>query len=131
MHEEGEIQRVLYTSLSPSAKPNESLKLMLVGLQRMGKTTLLSRLREVNEAQVTASTFNERVKGEDKGKQSGFLKSRKRGGQGLSTHTRAHTRTHTHTHTHTHTAHLHVHVHTHTHTLAHSLTQLNSLCMIV
>ena len=49
-----------------SAKPNESLKLMLVGLQKMGKTTLLSRLREVNEAQMIASTFNERVKGVEK-----------------------------------------------------------------
>ena len=64
--------------LTPSsAKPNESLKLMLVGLQRMGKTTLLSRLREVNEVHMTASTFNERVRGED-GKQT---KSKKKGGK--------------------------------------------------
>ena len=48
-----------------SAKPNESLKLMLVGLQRMGKTTLLFRLRELNEAHMIVSTFNERVKGEE------------------------------------------------------------------
>ena len=44
-----------------SAKPNESLKLMLVGLQRMGKTTLLSRLKEVNETITSATTFTQRV----------------------------------------------------------------------
>ena len=49
---------------------------MLVGLQRMGKTTLLSRLREVNEAPMTPSTFNERVRGEEGTKQSPSVSSR-------------------------------------------------------
>ena len=31
----------------------------------MGKTTLLSRLREINEAHMIVSTFNERIKGEE------------------------------------------------------------------
>ena len=48
----------------------------------MGKTTLLSRLREVNEAQMTASTFNERVKGEERGRQTGGLgRGKKKGGE--------------------------------------------------
>ena len=64
---------------SLSAKPNESLKLMLVGLQKMGKTTLLSRLREVNESTTAASTFNERVKGEEKERGGG--RGRKKGGE--------------------------------------------------
>lgn len=46
-----------------SAKPNESLKLMLVGLQKMGKTTLLSRLTEVAESPLPATTFSQRVTG--------------------------------------------------------------------
>ena len=38
---------------------------MLVGLQRMGKTTLLQKLREVNEVSDTShTTFNQRVTGE-------------------------------------------------------------------
>lgn len=41
------------------------MKLMLVGLQKMGKTTLLSRLREVNEEASQYSTFLQRVAGED------------------------------------------------------------------
>ena len=64
---------------SLSAKPNESMKLMLVGLQKMGKTTLLSRLREINEAQMVVSTFNERVKGEE-GKASAS-RPKKKGGK--------------------------------------------------
>ena len=64
---------------SHSAKPNESLKLMLVGLQKMGKTTLLSRLREVNESTTAASTFNERVKGEEKERGGG--RGKKKGGE--------------------------------------------------
>ena len=41
------------------------MKLMLVGLQKQGKTTLLSRLRDINEVETTLSTFNERIKGEN------------------------------------------------------------------
>ena len=52
---------------------------MLVGLQKMGKTTLLSRLREVNESTTAASTFNERVKGEEKERGGG--RGRKKGGE--------------------------------------------------
>lgn len=37
---------------------------MLVGLQKQGKTTLLSRMREINEARTPVSTYNERVEGE-------------------------------------------------------------------
>ena len=36
---------------------------MLVGLQKQGKTTLLSRLREVNEVDTNTTTFTERVTG--------------------------------------------------------------------
>ena len=39
------------------------MKLMLVGLQKQGKTTLLSRLREVNEVDTNTTTFTERVTG--------------------------------------------------------------------
>ena len=38
---------------------------MLVGLQKQGKTTLLSRLREVTEVDVSSSTFTDRVMGND------------------------------------------------------------------
>ena len=38
---------------------------MLVGLQKQGKTTLLSRLREINEAKTSVATFNERIEGEN------------------------------------------------------------------
>ena len=38
---------------------------MLVGLQKQGKTTLLTRLRDINEVETTLSTFNERIKGEN------------------------------------------------------------------
>jgi small GTP-binding protein len=70
--------KLLYMkSLLHDAKPNESLKLMLVGLQKMGKTTLLSKLREVNESTTAASTFNERVKGEEK--ERGGSRGRKKG----------------------------------------------------
>ena len=41
------------------------MKLMLVGLQKQGKTTLLSRLREVNEVDNNPTTFTERVMGSD------------------------------------------------------------------
>ncbi len=41
------------------------MKLMLVGLQNRGKTSLLSRLREVNEIESSATTFNERVMGSE------------------------------------------------------------------
>ena len=51
-----------------SAKPNESMKLMLVGYQRMGKTTLLSRLREVHEKVTPFTTFTQRVTGEEPAK---------------------------------------------------------------
>ena len=45
-----------------SAKPNESMKLMLVGLQKKGKTTLLSRLREINESNTPPTQhFTQRV----------------------------------------------------------------------
>lgn len=37
---------------------------MLVGLQKQGKTTLLTRLREINEVRTPISTFNERKEGE-------------------------------------------------------------------
>lgn len=36
---------------------------MLVGLQKMGKTTLLSRLTEVAESPPPATTFSQRVTG--------------------------------------------------------------------
>ena len=72
-------RQLIFCSLS--AKPNESLKLMLVGLQKMGKTTLLSKLREVNESTTAASTFNERVKGEEKERGGG--RGRKKGGEKL------------------------------------------------
>lgn len=48
-----------------SAKPNESMKLMLVGYQKMGKTTLLSRLREVHEKVTPFTTFTQRITGEE------------------------------------------------------------------
>ncbi len=48
-----------------SAKPNESMKLMLVGLQKMGKTTLLSRLRDVSEEATPHTTFSQRITGEE------------------------------------------------------------------
>ena len=38
---------------------------MLVGLQNRGKTSLLSRLREVNEVESSTTTFNERVMGNE------------------------------------------------------------------
>ena len=38
---------------------------MLVGLQKQGKTTLLSRLREINEVKTSVGTFNERIEGEN------------------------------------------------------------------
>ena len=47
----------------------------------MGKTTLLSRLREVNESTTAASTFNERVRGEEKERGGGGSgRGRKKGG---------------------------------------------------
>ncbi len=52
-----------------SAKPNESMKLMLVGYQKMGKTTLLSRLKEVHEKVTPFTTFTQRVTGEEPVKQ--------------------------------------------------------------
>ena len=86
---------------------------MLVGLQRMGKTTLLSRLKEVNETSSVSSTFNERVKGEEKGRHG---RGRKKGGTVSGnflylTHTHLHEYTQTHTHAHTHTL---AQIHTHT-----------------
>uniref|UniRef100_A0A1X7UH02 non-specific serine/threonine protein kinase n=1 Tax=Amphimedon queenslandica TaxID=400682 RepID=A0A1X7UH02_AMPQE len=57
--------KLLYMrSLLHDAKPYESMKLMLVGLQKQGKTTLLTRLREINEVRTPISTFNERKEGE-------------------------------------------------------------------
>jgi len=47
-----------------SATANESLKLMLVGLQKRGKTTLLARLTELNEIEQVATTYNSRNSGE-------------------------------------------------------------------
>ena len=47
-----------------SATANESLKLMLVGLQKQGKTTLLSRLTEMNEVEHLASTYSSRMSGD-------------------------------------------------------------------
>ena len=48
----------------------------------MGKTTLLSRLREVNEAHMVASTFNERVRGEEgRAATTGSSKSRRKEGE--------------------------------------------------
>ena len=41
------------------------MKLMLVGLQKQGKTTLLTRLREINETRTSVATFNERIEGEN------------------------------------------------------------------
>ena len=41
------------------------MKLMLVGLQKRGKTTLLRHLMEINELDVLISIFNMRVAGED------------------------------------------------------------------
>lgn len=41
---------------------------MLVGYQRMGKTTLLSRLREVHEKVTPLTTFIQRVTGEEPAK---------------------------------------------------------------
>ncbi len=38
---------------------------MLVGLQKMGKTTLLSRLRDVNEEATPHSIFSQRISGEE------------------------------------------------------------------
>jgi len=40
---------------------------MLVGLQRRGKTTLLSRLTELNEIEQVATTYNSRNSGETLG----------------------------------------------------------------
>lgn len=37
---------------------------MLVGFQRMGKSTLLSRLKEVRESATPLTTFTQRVTGE-------------------------------------------------------------------
>ena len=55
---------------------------MLVGLQKMGKTTLLTRLREVNETTTAASTFNERVRGEERERQG---RGKKKGGEIVTT----------------------------------------------
>lgn len=55
---------IIILSYFYSAKPYESMKLMLVGLQKQGKTTLLTRLREINEVRTPISTFNERKEGE-------------------------------------------------------------------
>ena len=52
---------------------------MLVGLQAQGKTSLLARLREVNETKFIPSTFNSRVKGEHRMMDS--YRSQKRGGE--------------------------------------------------
>lgn len=61
-----------------SAKQNESMKLMMVGFQKMGKTTILSRLCECHERVTPSTTFLQRVKGEEpaptsrsKGKRTG------------------------------------------------------------
>jgi Leucine-rich repeat (LRR) protein len=57
--------KLLYMrSLLHDAKPYESMKLMLVGLQKQGKTTLLSRLREINEAKTAVTTYNDRIERE-------------------------------------------------------------------
>ena len=63
-----------------SAKPNDSLKLMLVGLQKMGKTTLLAHLRECNEATSPATTFTQRVGREEPTTRSGGSRKNKGGG---------------------------------------------------
>ena len=54
------------------------MKLMLVGPQAQGKTSLLARLREVNEAKFVPSTFTSRVKG-DAQKIGESIRSRKVG----------------------------------------------------
>ena len=61
-----------------SAKQNESMKLMMVGFQKMGKTTILSRLCECHERVTPSTTFLQRVTGEEptpparsKGKRTG------------------------------------------------------------
>ena len=56
------------------------MKLMLVGLQAQGKTSLLAKLREVNEDRFMPSTFSSRVKGE----KNELPKQHKRGGEGVS-----------------------------------------------
>jgi Leucine-rich repeat (LRR) protein len=48
-------------TLLQDAQPNTSLKLMLVGFQKQGKTTLLSNLTDVNEINNTATTFTMRT----------------------------------------------------------------------
>ena len=60
----------LPSSFCVSAKPNQSMKLMLVGLQKQGKTTLLAHLKEKNEVRSPATTFNQRIKGEPAPSQS-------------------------------------------------------------
>ena len=55
---------------------------MLVGLQAQGKTSLLARLREVNETRFVPSTFTSRVKG-DHQKIGDSYRSRKAGESGL------------------------------------------------
>lgn len=61
-----------------SAKQNESMKLMMVGFQKMGKTTILGRLRESHERVTPSTTFLQRITGEEaipptrsKGKRTG------------------------------------------------------------
>ena len=61
-----------------SAKQNESMKLMMVGFQKMGKTTILGRLCESHERVTPSTTFLQRITGEEatpptrsKGKRTG------------------------------------------------------------
>ena len=61
-----------------SAKQNESMKLMMVGFQKMGKTTILGRLCECHERVTPSTTFLQRMAGEEptpptrsKGKRTG------------------------------------------------------------
>lgn len=55
------------------------MKLMMVGYQKMGKTTILSRLCETHERVTPSTTFLQRVTGEEppspktKGKRTGQL----------------------------------------------------------
>jgi hypothetical protein len=48
-----------------SAKQNESMKLMMVGFQKMGKTTILGRLCESHERVTPSTTFLQRITGEE------------------------------------------------------------------
>ena len=95
---------------------------MLVGLQKQGKTTLLSRLTEMNEVEHLASTYSSRMSGDPTASSYGQRPTRNASGKYMllpifmfwmdMLHVEMNLMyTHTHTHTHTHTR-MHTHINT-------------------